>query len=124
MTTFGQVDSSLADRAQFGRRHALYWNRPAHATVIPTTAINPHTEEKETVKIVILDGRPLSADRAAWSGLDRLGEVEFHEFTPPEEVPARGRGAAILVTNKAPIREPLIESSADLRFHHGHGDRL
>jgi glycerate dehydrogenase len=68
------------------------------------------------VKIVILDGRPLAADRAAWSGLDRLGEVEFHEFTPPEEVPDRASGAAILVTNKAPIRAPLLERSAELKF--------
>ena len=44
------------------------------------------------MKIVILDGRPLAADRAAWSGLDRFGEVEFHDYTPPEEVPARARG--------------------------------
>jgi glycerate dehydrogenase len=68
------------------------------------------------VKIVILDGRPLTAERAAWSGLDRLGAVEFHEFTPPADVPARARGAAVLVTNKAPIRAPLIESSAELRL--------
>jgi glycerate dehydrogenase len=68
------------------------------------------------VKIVILDGRPLAADRAAWSGLDRFGEVEYHDFTPPEEVPSRAAGAAVLVTNKAPIRAPLIESSGSLRF--------
>jgi glycerate dehydrogenase len=68
------------------------------------------------VKIVILDGRPLAADRAAWSGLDRFGEVEYHDFTQPEEVPIHAMGAAVLVTNKAPIRAPLIENSADLRF--------
>jgi glycerate dehydrogenase len=68
------------------------------------------------VKIVILDGRPLAADRAAWSGLDRFGEVEYHDFTPPEEVPSRAAGAGVLVTNKAPIRAPLIESSGSLRF--------
>jgi glycerate dehydrogenase len=68
------------------------------------------------VKIVILDGRPLAADRAAWSGLDRFGEVEYHDFTPPEEVPSRAAGATVLVTNKAPIRAPLIESSGSLRF--------
>jgi glycerate dehydrogenase len=68
------------------------------------------------VKIVILDGRPLAADRAAWSALDRLGAVEFHEFTSPEDVPARAQGAAILVTNNAPVRAPILETSADLRF--------
>ena len=57
--------------------------------------------------------RPTAQPGRAWTG---LGEVEFHEFTPPDEVPDRARGAAILVTNKAPIRAPLIESSAELRF--------
>lgn len=68
------------------------------------------------MKIVILDGRPLAADRAAWSGLDRFGTVEYHDFTPPEDVPVRARGAAVLVTNKAPIRAPFIETAHDLRF--------
>ena len=68
------------------------------------------------MKIVILDGRPLSPDRAAWSGLDALGEVDYHDFTSPEHVAERVRGAAILVTNKAPIRAPLMENAPELRF--------
>jgi glycerate dehydrogenase len=68
------------------------------------------------VKIVILDGRPLAVDRAAWSGLDSFGEVEYHDFTTPGDVPERARGAAVLVTNKSPIRAPLIASSNELRF--------
>jgi glycerate dehydrogenase len=68
------------------------------------------------VKIVILDGRPLDVDPAAWAGLDQVSEVEFHNYTSPEDVPARARGAAVLVTNKSPVRSPLIESSAELRF--------
>ncbi len=31
------------------------------------------------MKIVILDGRPMFADRAGWSGLDRFGEVELYQ---------------------------------------------
>ena len=68
------------------------------------------------MKVVILDGRPLAPDGAAWSGLVGLGEVEYHDFTCPEDVPARGRDATILVTNKAPIRAPLIETATALRF--------
>jgi glycerate dehydrogenase len=67
-------------------------------------------------KIVVLDGRPLSAERGAWAGLDRLGEVEVHEYTAPEDVGERAAGAAVLVTNKAPIRADVIERSPDLRF--------
>ncbi len=43
------------------------------------------------MKIVVLDGRPLAAEREAWAGLVRLGEVEVHEFTAPEEVPREPR---------------------------------
>jgi glycerate dehydrogenase len=42
--------------------------------------------------------------------------VEYYDFTAPEDVPARAQGAAVLVTNKSPIRSPLIEASTDLRF--------
>jgi glycerate dehydrogenase len=68
------------------------------------------------VKIVILDGRPLAPDRAAWSGLDPFGEVEYHDFTPADQVPAVARGAGILITNKGPIRAPLLEGSTKLRY--------
>ena len=44
-----------------------------------------------------------ATERAAWAGLDRLGEVEVYEYSAPEEVPARAAGAAVLVVNKAPI---------------------
>jgi glycerate dehydrogenase len=68
------------------------------------------------VKIVVLDGRPLATEREAWAGLDRLGEVVLHEYTAPEDVPARAQGATVLVTNKAPIRASLIDSSPDLKY--------
>ena len=55
------------------------------------------------MKIVVLDGRPMGAERAAWAGLDRLGEVEVYEYSAREEIPARAEGAAVLVVNKSPI---------------------
>lgn len=68
------------------------------------------------MKIVILDGRPLAEDRAAWTGLDQLGEVEFHLYSSPENVADRARGAAVLVTNKAPVPARLIDELTELRF--------
>ncbi len=76
-----------------------------------------------TVKIVILDGRPLSADRAAWSGLDRLGEVEFHEYTPPAEVPAPPTMPQSWSRTR-PRSAPPDRKLGRPPFHHGHGDRL
>jgi glycerate dehydrogenase len=68
------------------------------------------------VKIVVLDGRPLATEREAWAGLDRLGEVALYDYTAPDDVPARARGATVLVTNKAPIRASFIDSSPDLKY--------
>jgi glycerate dehydrogenase len=68
------------------------------------------------MKIVVLDGRPLAPERESWDALARLGELEVYEFTSPEEVPDRARGAAVLVTNKAPIRAPLIDASPELKY--------
>ncbi len=60
--------------------------------------------------------RPLAAEREAWAGLDRLGEVEVHEFTAPEQVPARAEGASVLITNKAPIGPTTIDAANTLQF--------
>ncbi len=68
------------------------------------------------MKIVVLDGRPLAAEREAWAGLDRLGEVEVYEYTAPEDIPARAEGATVLATNKAPIGPAVIDQSPTLRF--------
>ena len=68
------------------------------------------------MKIVVLDGRPLSVDRAAWAGLDPFGEVVLYEASAGEEIRSRAQGAAILITNKAPIGAALIDESPALRF--------
>ena len=68
------------------------------------------------MKIVILDGRPLFAERAAWSGLDQFRRGRAYQASSADEVAARASGAEILITNKAPIRADLIEESKPLRF--------
>jgi glycerate dehydrogenase len=68
------------------------------------------------MKIVVLDGRPMGAERSTWTGLDRLGDVEVYEHSSREEVPARATGATVLITNKAPIGSDVIDGSPDLRF--------
>jgi glycerate dehydrogenase len=68
------------------------------------------------MKIVILDGRPMGEERSVWSGLDRLGEVEVYAYSTREEIRVRAAGAAVLVVNKAPISEDVIDGSPDLRF--------
>ncbi len=68
------------------------------------------------MKIVVLDGRTLAPEGPAWAGLERFGELVYHDVSTAEEVPARAAGAAILLTNKSPIRENVIAGLPDLRF--------
>jgi glycerate dehydrogenase len=68
------------------------------------------------MKIVVLDGRPLAAEREAWAELDRFGVVEVYESSRRDEVEARAAGAAVLITNKAPLGSEVIDSSPVLRF--------
>ncbi len=68
------------------------------------------------MKIVVLDGHTLAADGNSWSALEALGEVEVHARSAPDEVPARARGAAVLIANKVHIPAAVIDSSRELRF--------
>jgi glycerate dehydrogenase len=67
-------------------------------------------------KIVVLDGRTLSADDNPWTALYDLGEVEIYDRSSEEEVLTRSRGAAVLIVNKAPVRARAIEQAPDLRL--------
>jgi glycerate dehydrogenase len=68
------------------------------------------------MKIVVLDGYTLAADGNSWAALEPLGEVEVHDRSAPDEVWARSQGAAVLITNKAPVPADVIERSPELRF--------
>jgi glycerate dehydrogenase len=68
------------------------------------------------MKIVVLDGRTLGADGNSWPALELLGEVEIHDRSSEGEVLTRSRGAAVLITNKAPVRAAAIEQAPLLRF--------
>jgi glycerate dehydrogenase len=68
------------------------------------------------MRIVVLDGFTLAADGNSWAGLELLGEVVIHDRSTPEEVRVRSRGAAVLITNKAPLRADVIEDNPDLRL--------
>ena len=77
-----------------------------------------------TVKIVVLDGRPMAAEREAWAGLDRLGEVEVHELRRPRRS-RRGPRARRCWSPTRPRSGPtVIDQSPDAAIHHADGDRL
>ena len=68
------------------------------------------------MKIVVLDGYALNPGDLTWDGLKRFGELTVHDRTSPDQVLHRAQGAAVLFTNKTPLREEVINQLADLRF--------
>jgi glycerate dehydrogenase len=68
------------------------------------------------MKIVILDGHPLSADGISWAALGKLGEVEEYDHSSDSEILARSHGATVLITNKAPVTAAVISQASELRF--------
>jgi glycerate dehydrogenase len=68
------------------------------------------------MRIVVLDGHTLAADGNSWAALEAFGAVEVHERSTPDQVLARARGAAVLITNKARIPAAVIDQAPDLRL--------
>jgi len=68
------------------------------------------------MRIVVLDGYTLNPGDNPWTGLERLGTLEVHPRSTPEQVPARAREADVLVVNKVRLDAPLLEALPRLKF--------
>jgi glycerate dehydrogenase len=68
------------------------------------------------MKIVVLDGHPLSADGISWAALSALGEVEVYDRSSDKEALTRAHDANVLITNKVPVSADVIEQAPGLRF--------
>jgi glycerate dehydrogenase len=68
------------------------------------------------MKIIVLDGEPLSTGDISWSWLETLGEFTVHARTSPAEVTARINGADAVFTNKVKLTEEHFQSCAELKF--------
>lgn len=68
------------------------------------------------MKIVVLDGYALNPGDLGWDGIRKFGDLVVHDRTAADEVLTRAKGAAILFTNKTPVREDIINQLPDLRF--------
>ena len=68
------------------------------------------------MKIVVLDGYCLNPGDLSWDELRRFGEVEVFDRTAEEEVVARTAGAAIALTNKAPLSAAALRQLPGLRY--------
>jgi glycerate dehydrogenase len=67
-------------------------------------------------RIVVLDGYALNPGDLTWDDLRSLGQTEVYDRTPEAEVPARARGAQVILTNKTPVRASALAQLPDLRY--------
>lgn len=68
------------------------------------------------MKIVVLDGYALNPGDLSWKAFEEFGEVIVHDRTTPDEIVERAQGATVLLTNKTPMREKVINVLPELRF--------
>jgi glycerate dehydrogenase len=68
------------------------------------------------MKIVVLDGYTLNPGDLSWEALGQFGELVVYDRTPADLVAERAKGAAILFTNKTPVRADALQQLAGLQF--------
>jgi glycerate dehydrogenase len=70
------------------------------------------------MRIVVLDSFTTDQGTDCWQALRALGSVEVHARTPVNDVVARARGAAVVLTNKAIVNAEAIAAlaSSGLRY--------
>lgn len=67
------------------------------------------------MKIVVLDGYALNPGDLSWDGFKNLGDIVVHDRTSPQQILERSRDATVLLTNKTPVREEVINQLPQLR---------
>lgn len=68
------------------------------------------------MKIVILDGHAVNPGDLSWDFLNQFGEVIVYERTPLEEVANRIGDADIVLTNKFPINEAILNACPNIKL--------
>src|SRR5260370_14804765 len=67
-------------------------------------------------KAVVLDGHTLNPGDLSWSALEELVALEVHDRTPESQVLARAKGAALLYTNKTPLRAAALQQLPEAKY--------
>ena len=68
------------------------------------------------MKIVVLDGYTENPGDLSWAGLEALGDLTVYDYTAPEQIAERVRGAQVVYTNKTPLTRETIGDAKELRF--------
>lgn len=68
------------------------------------------------MKIVVLDGLLPNPGDISWDPISQFGEFEVYDFTPPEQIAQRIKGAEAIFTNRCNITRELIQGCPTLRY--------
>ncbi len=68
------------------------------------------------MKIVILDGHTANPGDLSWDEFKNLGELEVFPRTSAEQIIARLQGAAVAISNKAPLNRATLSALPNLRY--------
>jgi glycerate dehydrogenase len=68
------------------------------------------------MKIVVLDGYALNPGDLSWVKLLNLGEVVLYDRTPADKIVERSLEAEVLITDKTPFTEDIIERLPNLKY--------
>jgi glycerate dehydrogenase len=66
--------------------------------------------------IVVLDGFTLNPGDNPWTPLEELGDLRVYDRSTPAEVRERAAEADILLTNKTPLPQDIIQAAPRLKF--------
>jgi glycerate dehydrogenase len=68
------------------------------------------------MKIIVLDGYVLNPGDLSWDKLNNLGDVVLHDRTPANKIIERSIGAEVLITNKTPLTEEVLNKLPNLKY--------
>lgn len=68
------------------------------------------------MRIVILDGHTLSQGRPVWGSIASQGDLTVYDRTTREQLADRARDAEVLLTNKTPLRQEILDRLPALRY--------
>ena len=79
---------------------------------------NLHKEERNIMKIIILDGYAENPGDLSWDALEAFGPLTVYDRTPYEddEIIRRIRDADVVFTNKCPVRKAVIDACPNLKY--------
>lgn len=67
-------------------------------------------------KVVILEGASYNHDDLSWAKLESLCNLTIHQQTTPKEAIERSRGFEIVITNKIPFTDEMMDQLPELKY--------